>query len=213
MKKILLAVLLLGASNGAVGQSYISKIYCAALGNDEIKQEYKDIVIKALKDYGVASPEQVAVKKMNTVGQVIARMPLASFTAFGIWFHEEHLDSCLPEERIFQIYHEAAHYAQQHHQKILISSTAISTIAIAGLIACNRSLQNNNPYSVVITTAVSTITAAAFYLGMLPYIVKHQEKEADLQACKKLVALDRVDIIKARIQNLRRSGSSCGNIW
>jgi peptidase M48-like protein len=214
MKKLLFAMLAIGLSNLALGQSYISKVYCTALGNDEIKQEYKEIIIKALKECDVVHPEQVAIKKMNSVGQVIALMPLASFTAFGIWFDEQYLDSCSQEERTFQIYHEAAHYAQQHHQKVLISSAAISSAAIAGLISFNSSLQkNNSPHSLAMTVAVSTIAAATVYIGMLPYIVKHQEKEADLQACRKLVALDRTDIIKDRIRNLRRSGSSCGNIW
>lgn len=214
MKKVLLAILLIGSSNIILGQSYISKVYCAVLGNDEIKQEYKEMVFKALKEYDVVKPEQVSVKKMNSVGQVIALMPLASFTAFGIWFDEKCLDSCSQEERTFQIYHEAAHYAQQHHQKVLMTSTAASGIAIAGLIALNNSLQkNNDPHSLAITAAASAIAAMTVYLGILPYTVKHQEKEADLQACKQLITLDRTDIVNARIKELRKSTSTSGNIW
>jgi hypothetical protein len=214
MKILLFAILSILSSNIVLSQSYISQLYCLALGNGDIKKEYKDIVTKALQEYGVVDAELISIKKMNCVGQVIARMPLSSFTAFGIWFDEDFLDLSSEEERTFQIYHEAAHYVQQHHQKTLIS-LAISNGAIAGFISYNKLLQDrNNSCSLPITPAITGIVAAAgIYLGMLPYIVKQQEKEADLQACRKLIALDRTDIIKARIKDLRRSGSTSGNIW
>lgn len=214
MKKFLLTILVAGLISPLFGQSYISKAYCALLGNTDIKKEYKDLVHQALREYGVVGAEQVAVKKMNRVGHIIALMPVASFTAFGIWFDEEYLDTCSPEERIFQIYHEAAHYAQQHHQKALMAITVFSGVAAAGLIILNKIVQNdNNFHSRAVTASVTAMTAAIIYLGILPRIIKHQERDADLEACKQLIAAGRTDIVNAYIQTLRSSGSAQESMW
>ena len=214
MKKILSFLMLLSSINPVCGQSYVSQLYCAILGDAEIKQEYKDLVHQALRAYGVMHAEEVPVKKMNTVGQIVALMPLASFTAFGFWFNEAYLDACSPEERTFQMYHEASHYAQKHHQKILKTGAALLGIATIGLVMFHKQLQESkNPSAMPITLATGLLTAAAIYLGIIPNIVKHQEKEADLGACTLLAASGNVDVVKKRIRYLRVSGSSCSNLW
>ncbi len=212
MKKILFIVLLSGSSC-ILGQSCISKIYSKILGNTDIRQEYKLLVYQALKDHGIANSENVSVKRMNSVGPLIALMPLSSFTAFGIWFDEEQLDSCSADEKTYQIYHEAAHYAKYHHQKLLGIGAGISALAIAGLIYLYKKLSENNVSHSSALTVGAAVLSIEGILGLLPYVVKLQEKEADIEAAKKLLLLNKAQVVKAHIQNLNQDSSQSGNIW
>jgi hypothetical protein len=214
MKKTLLIFLLAGSAHATPEQSYISKIYCKMLGNSDVKEEYRKLVYKALEELDVPNHEAIPIKKMNNVGPIIALMPLSSFTAFGIWFDEDYLDSCSPEQKVFQIYHEAAHYAQRHHQKVLAASATLTALAAIGMSFLNNELnENNSPHSLAITLGASAATVTLMYLGILPLMVKHQEKTADLEASKKLISSGNAGVVEAHIQSLRHSTPSHGNIW
>jgi hypothetical protein len=214
MKKTLLIFLLAGSAHATPEQSYVSKIYCKMLGNSDVKEEYRKLAYKALEELDVPNPEAIPVKKMNNVGSIIALMPLSSFTAFGIWFDEDYLDSCSPEQKVFQIYHEAAHYAQQHHQKVLAASATLTALAAVGMSVLNKKLkENNSPHSLAIILGVSAATVTLMYLGILPLMIKHQEKTADLEASKKLISSGNAGVVEAHIQSLRHPTPSYGNIW
>lgn len=205
-KSLFLALIFLVGS--VSGQSLLSKLYCQFLGSSDVKQEYKELAHKALKDFGISNPETVSVKQMNSVGSLIALMPLSSFTAFGIWLDEKYLDSCSQEEKVFHIYHEAAHYARNHHQKLLGIGVGLSAAVGAGLLYLNKKLHAHNiPYSGALTLGSTIVAAAALYLGIVPTIVKRQEKQADVEAAKKLSSLGNQDIVNAHIAMLRQSPS------
>jgi hypothetical protein len=212
MKKILFVITVVG-SMGAAEQSYISRLYCKVLGNTDIKQEYKELAHRALQDNGISDPESVPVKKMNRVGSIVALMPVSSFTAFGLWFDEDSLDECSEDERTFQIYHEAAHYAKRHHQQVLIAGTAMSVLTVAGVMMLNKTLHaQDNPYTQTITAGTGVAAAAMLYVGVLPHLVKRQEREADMAASTKLTGLGSMYVYD-RIKDLRRSKPSRGTIW
>lgn len=190
------------------GQSVVSKLYCQFLGNKDVKDEYKQLVYKAFRDFGVANPESISIKKMNNVGSIVALMPVSSFTAFGIWIDEQYFDSCSIEERTFQIYHEVAHYILCHHQKVLAAGAGLSLAGIVALRYCYKKL--NLPMKIASTLA----SAAVIYLAILPNIVKRQEKQADIESAKKLLLLGNKDIVTKRIQSLSQSKTpDIGNLW
>lgn len=208
MKKFLFAIALVCFIYPLSAQSIIPKIYCTVLGNTDLKQEYKEQVFKALKDMGVEHPETIAIKKMNRVGSILALMPVSSFTAFGIWFDEKYLDSCSQEKRIFEIYHEAAHYALKHHQKLLGIGSAVCATAIVGLVFLKKCLDARTSHSLTVTLGAAAASVAGIYLGIVPQIVQRQEKAADIHAAKKLISLGKTDVVDAYIRLLSKSNLS-----
>ncbi len=212
MKKFLFTSLLVQSISA---QSFVSKIYGQILGNTDVKREYKDLAYQALKDFGIKNPACVSVKKMNHIGPMFALMPLSSFTAFGIWLDEEYLDTCSPAERIFQIYHEASHYAYKHHQKLLTIGSLTLATTIAVLMYLNKKLTAlDAPHPLAITTATGILVTATLYVGLLPKIVKQQEKMADITAAKKLISLRKKEIVDTYIQKLASAASTNNsNLW
>lgn len=211
---IVLFTLLISSNFSFSAPSLISRFYCLVLGNKNTKQEYKEKAHKALKDLGVEKPEDVPVKQMNGIGPAFARLQLSSFTAFGLWLDEEYLDQCSEEEKIFHIYHEAAHYASRHHQKIITGSAIILPLLTYGFIKLNNSL---DPYgtltkaSIITTTSIATLLSS--YLYFLPQVVKRQEKEADIKASKTLIRLGKQEAVENIIENLKSMPANDGNIW
>lgn len=213
MKKFIFLLLFTVSTHVITGQSLLQNLYCTILGTVDIKAEYKAEVHEALRAYGIKNPEDIPVKQMNAVGPLVAITPLSSFTAFGIWFDQNYLDACCPEERTFKFYHEAAHYAQHHHQKLLVTEAIITVLSSVGLCMVNDILKRtkcSNQISSML--AASLITATAVYLGITPYFVKQQEKEADIVACKKLQSLDKQHIVKAHSDSLAAK-SSGSTLW
>jgi len=170
---------------------------------------------QALCDVGVQSFKDVPVKQMNNVGPILALMPLSSFTAFGVWFDEKQLTKYSPSERIFAIYHEAAHYAHQHHQKLLAIGSAATASAIIILVYLHKKLVKEKiQYAAGITAGTGVLMSLAIYFGLLPRIVREQEKEADITAAKTLVRLGKKDVVDQHIQRLEQDAkSNQSNIW
>ena len=214
MKRLSIVLLTLFLGTQALGQSFIAKAYCRVLGNNDVRQEYADLVHQALRDFDVNNAELVYVKKANSVGSVLALMPVSSFTACGIWLDEDYLDQCSSSEVLFQIYHEAAHYAQHHHAKLLATALGITGVIASGFAYGNKILREKNySHPLVTTAAAGTLLLAAAYVGILPNIVKRQERRADIEAAKKLYAIGREDVVAVHKQNLRRNSSEAGNLW
>lgn len=211
MKKNLIIMFILSIPY-AFSQSLPSKIYCTILGNNDVKQEYRELAHRALKDFGITEPEKVSIKKMNHVGSIIALIPVSSFTAFGIWLDEKYLDSCTKEQQIFQIYHEAAHYACKHHQGLLAVGTGM-VLAIPTLLYLHNKLDNQcNHHDGVTTLGIGAAGGLALFIGMLPFLVKQQEKQADLEAAKKLRESNKAAIVEAYLEKLDQSNSN-NHLW
>lgn len=194
--------------------AFINQLYCSLLGNTDVAAEYKALVHNALRNLGVNNSKSVSVKQMNNVGALIARIPVSSFTAWGIWFDQDYLDTCNANEQLFQIYHEAAHYAQKHHQKLLTFTLAVAGATGIGLYALHKHLRKNDvPHPNTITAASAATALVAFCTIVLPYIVKLQEQNADLVAAQKLIELGRSDIVQEYIQQLRELTEQESNLW
>lgn len=182
----------------------IEQLYAHVLGNEDACAEYTWLVQSALTKMGVQNSDKVLVKKMNSVGPTFARINLSSFTAFGIWIDEEYLDICTEPERIFHLYHEAAHYAQKHHQKIVIGSTvslACVFFALKKLFDLNR---NKSVAHIACIAGSGLLAGSALYTYALPMFVKKHEKQADLLAAKILMQTKQQDVLENHIENLRK---------
>lgn len=184
--------------------SLISKMYCLILGDKEVRLEYKEIAQEALKEFGVEELEDVPIKQMNWVGPTFAQTDLSSFTAFGIWLNEAYLDACTQEEKIVHIYHEAAHYAKNHHLKILIGTSAYFSIGLGGLIGLYSLFESFDPtLKNTLVACIGILLTVRGYHYILPRFVKEQEKEADLKAIKKLIISGKQDVVDAYLHTLR----------
>ncbi len=209
MNKIIKIVTLILISTMQItnaNQSIISKIYCKFLGNEDVHAQYKEKVAKALTNLGLEDPSDITVKQMNKVGHKLARIDLSSFTAFGIWLNEEYFNQLSDEKLTFQIYHEAAHYIKKHHQKLLLGGGAFVVLTALGLKQINNLLSSSKPIiknSTVIGTGILTTAICCRYL--LPYIIKQQEKQADLLAATTLIASGNQHVVQAHIENLKAS--------
>ncbi len=194
---VLLCILLKSQLNS---QDMRVSIYSSILGKNDVKQVYKDLVHKALSDFGCANPEKVAVKRMNSLGSLIAGVQISSFTAFGIWLDEEYLDACTIEQQTFQIYHEAAHYVKNHHSKLLAKLLGLVAVNVF-IVHCLQSKSSQNHLGQV--AKVCCMLFALLGSGKLvSCIVKNQEKEADICAAKRLNRLGESDVVNAYIQDL-----------
>lgn len=185
--------------------SLIAQLYCSVLGNEDARTEYRVLVYQALKDLGIEKPSAVSVKQMNGIGPAFARVPLSTFTAFGIWLDEPYLDSCSFAEKIFHLYHEAAHYTLMHHQKILagvgisLLLVSLGVIELSGILRDVSVLMKN-----IVAVGTGAFIVAGCYRYILPHFIKRQEKQADILAAQTLIAHGKKDIVIEHIDNLSK---------
>lgn len=203
MNKIIYIALACSQLYSTAHASIIPKIYCSVFGNTDVSAAYRNEAHRALEAMGIQNPAAVPVKQMNGVGPAIARVNIGSFTACGIWLDEEYLNQCNKDAVTFHIYHEAAHYALQHHQKLILSSGALIAILIAIMTQIDHRYYNFG------------IGAAGIsgYLLELPHFIREQEKEADLLAIKTLLNIGKRDTILAHLQSLRRLSPAETSYW
>lgn len=214
---VLLAGALLLASQSMFAQGMMSQLYCWLLGNQDVRQEYALLARQALAALGVNNSQEVAIKKMNGLGPIIARVnALSSFTAYGIWLDEAYLDTCTMQERLFHIYHEAAHYAHKHHQKMVIGITLTVPLICALSLQLNKLSLIDNAHFYTLSAVQSLIMLASAYAYILPAVVARQEKHADIAAAQALIAEGKTDVVNAYIDLLKSyayGGSETGAWW
>lgn len=202
-KNIVLLSMSLFISETLHSYSMVSQAYAYILGNQDLKQEYRVVVDQALADFGVNYPEQVLVKQMSPVGSCIAGLPLSSFTACGIWFNQEHLDSCTPDQIKFQVYHEVAHYVKNHHPQLVTSVVGWFIANVVGLKAASK---DNTLF------AIGYGVCAVLLSGkLLVYLVKNQEKEADVVAACKLRSVGQDKVVQAHVHALQEQSGQ--GVW
>jgi hypothetical protein len=213
--RVFLLLLLSTVCTTYAGPSLMARLYCSILGDKDARPEYRQIVYQALQSLGVEEPANVPVKQMNAIGPAFARVPLSTFTAFGIWLDEPYLNTCSQEEQLFHLYHEAAHYALNHHQKLLVGCGVAAVFMTVVFLKAESILGDICP--LVKNTAAAgagILIALGCYRYVLPQVVKRQEKQADLLAARTLKVLGRQDIVVAHVENLKKaSDGDDGALW
>ncbi len=179
-------------------QKLIEQTYCTILGDKDASPHYQATTREALHNFGVKDVDNVPIKKMNTIPQHIMGNKLYSFTMFGIWFNEDLLNKCDEAEQLFMIHHEAAHYANKHHPKVLLSLLPIPLL----LLLIKKVVPSSS------STVISARGIAAGALIMLtalgmPALIKTQEKEADLEAARILCNNNQQEILQEYINTLQ----------
>jgi hypothetical protein len=206
MKKILFIITIACTLSTASAQSLFSKLYCSVLGNEDVKREHKKLIHRALYDFGVDHYAAVSVKKMNALGPLIAGMPLSSFTAHGIWIDESYFDALVDSKKEFHAYHEAAHYAHKHHQKLVGTMSVVSVISGIALVCLHKILKANKlTHATPLTVGAAALTVYALCAKLLPYLVQHQEKEADIEAAHLLRDIHKESVVEDHIHSLENS--------
>lgn len=187
--------------------SLTTQAYSEVLGNQDASAEYQALARTALKDLGLQNSEAVVVKKMNAVGSSIAGVDLSSFTAFGIWLDEAFLNTCSQDVKTFLIYHEAAHYVNNHHPKLLGQGLGIVLLTGLGLIALNSGLSKIAKISSLVKNSavagVGLASTVGFFKYVLPLLAKQQEKDADLIAASTLVKKGEDRIVSSYVEFLK----------
>lgn len=182
------------------GMSSMQAVYGMLFGGNAVRQEYRLLTHQALADCGVDNPSLVPVRQMNTLGSMITGGGLASFTAAGIWLDQAALDRCSDEERLFQLYHEAAHYWLCHHQKLMagvVGTSIVSSMLVA------RIDQSMNWLGALMLNGVQV---AGLIAGLVA-AVRYQEKQADIKAAQVLIKIGKKEIVEWYIAQLKAASS------
>ena len=219
MKKIFLGLALIcpGFYLEAITYQRVLGSICAQfLGSEDVSSNYKKLAHQALADAGVKNPHNVLVKQMNNIGSSIVQIPLASFNMFGLWFDQEYLNQAPGHAQIFDIYHEAAHYALFHREKL--TAVLLPTVGLLGYLSPKivrhgahlsgiSSLENK--YFVIGATVVlfSSLAATLNELCLRPRC-KFEEQEADIKAVEILSSVGKSDIVGRYIYDLQQMNVS-----
>jgi Zn-dependent protease with chaperone function len=191
----------------------LTDIYGLILGSKDADAKYTQIVHQALKDLGSVDETSVAVKQMNTVGPMIALQDLSSFTAFGIWLNQKYLKNLDAQTLKFLLYHEASHYIQKHHQKIILVCMLSLLPLILELYLLKKGLSSTHPLLQGSALALAgLLSVVVWYKYFLPYLIKKQEKKADLMAAKALIETGEAKIVDDYIKILKESKSE-DDLW
>jgi hypothetical protein len=209
MKKFLLIVAFASSLNA---HTLVSKLYCTILGNNDAQPKYTHIIHQALREMGVEKARDVPIKKMNDIGPLFALMPLASFTAHGIWLNETYLDQFSLADITFELYHEAAHYAHKHHQRLILWSTSAALCKTIILYTLYKKLKHKNYHSKAITSAAGFIFTPLLYVVGLPALIKKQEKEADIATTQTLLKTQKCNALKEHLKKLKLY-SNTKSLW
>jgi hypothetical protein len=212
---LILACITMSPMHGFSLQSCINPLYTTLLGNEDASENYKESIRSALKDSGVTDIEQIAIKKMNGVASCLVGSELCSFTLFGIWINEPAWDTIDPLHREFMIYHEAAHYARNHHQTLLASlaPSALLTLLIP-IVSPYLLSESNRTAKWATPITLELINLCVVYKLIAQPLIQRQEDEADRAALQTLHALGKDDVVNAYIKNLEHlANGSDYDVW
>lgn len=202
MKRIRIIIIMLSVAGSL--SATIEEVYAKFFGGQDASSWYTVTAQKALRDCGHQQPEEVSVKKMNALGPLCIGNDLYSFSMFNMWFDEELLNQVDELERLFVVYHEAAHVTQKHHQQFLLSLIPVGMLAALVPFMHNRMFGAQPAIIRYVSYCVWYILGAmAVKKWYVQPLIKLQEKYADLEACRTLSAIDRQDVITAHIALLK----------
>ena len=196
-------LLILLCVNHLQGAALISSALQPLLGNVDLDEPYKTEVKEALCNFKVPNVESVSIKKMDKFIPSLIDKAIISYTIFGLWFDQDYLARISESQRTWNIYHEAAHYAARHSTKAMVLIGMLGGLSYITVPQFNNRISTN--YTLIngalYLTTWSTALAASFYT--LQELIRDQEKEADLNAARLLLLLNREDIVVEQIDELR----------
>lgn len=195
------------ATTGFVYSLSLEALYGSLLGNQNASTFYQNLVRQALRDHGVKNPEALPIKKMNGVAPTVMKLQLYSFTTHGIWLNEELLNRVSPAERIFIMYHEAAHVKNRDHKTILFRLIPSSTLWAAGLALSYYATKTKLAFLGSIAAATALVGVSTYKLLLQP-LVQQQEKDADLSALTILYKHGHLTTIDEYLQQLEKYASA-----
>lgn len=181
--KFLLSLFIASSSFVSSSASFLEHSYCRFLGSTDASAQYQTIIRQALYLLDVPNAQTVAIKKMGNFTPSIFGSSLYSFTACGIWINEQLLNECSPAERTFALYHEAAHYALNHHRHVALRCLPLPFL-MAALITLGTKCSSSLVKQIAASLALGSATAYTFDAFVLHPLVMDQEQEADLAAAK-----------------------------
>lgn len=202
MKKFYsLFLILISINSFAIDRTLFNTPYHYLFGNKDASATYRSKVAEALSHFNVEYSERIPVKKMNALASKLVGTELVSFTLFGIWLNEEELNILDDDSRDFLIYHEAAHYALNHHAKTIgILAATIPLIAAFPLANTNKDYRFSKIASICMAAGVTL----GMYTLLKPF-VKEQEKEADVAATRLLCKIGKADVVLKHLYNLAQN--------
>ncbi len=168
-------------------------LYASLFGKQDASSWYQAATKKALEQFEVNS-DAIGIKRMNGVGPFVVGSGLFAFSMNNVWYDETLLGKLSEKQRLFAVYHEAAHIALRHHptQLLYLFGASIST-AIAFLkFPMLKESQG-------LTKSITLLAAIAVSGCGLTKLVKNQERAADLKAAKLLIKLGKDDVVKDHI--------------
>jgi len=208
LKKIIF-LLLLATTHIAPASTWVKDLYAKVLGQEDASLAYQAQVRKALADFEIPNPKKVPVKKMNPVGPKFAGTGLSSFTACGIWLNEEALDECSQSEKTFNLYHEAAHYANSDHKKLVAQCLLLGAgIGVVGYRESGYLLELESKWGKLGIAVLAGISSIAL---LLPTLSRIQEQQADEQATRVLCTAGKAAIVADHIKALEAEAQANDN--
>ncbi len=179
-------------------ESVSSSVYAQLLGKENASVWYQSKTAEALADFGVDA-SKVQVKRMNGFAPKLIGEGLYSFSCFDVWYNESLLNACPENERLFAVYHEAAHIALGHHtQDIALLSAWLAAYPIS---YWAYSTYDDVSYLYYVLAVLGTYAASTLFAARS----RDKEKQADLYAVEKLVQLGKKDIILSHLHVLQHS--------
>lgn len=207
MKKLIKLMLIIGALATLSSEaSLLGHIYSLVLGRQDLDKENTQVVESALKAYNIN--HKVLIKKMGSFPSSAVRIPLASFTMSGIWFDQDFLNSCTPEQKEWDVFHEAAHYKLNHHAKLLgMGALSLGAIALTVYTGCNM-VDATPSIKLILAAALGLSTSWVAVKKVLQSYVRQQEQEADEYAAKTLQQIGKIDTVKKHIESLEKNSNT-----
>lgn len=191
------------AQNWTPVHTTIDCFYSSLLGTENASDDYRKLVLQALQDFGHTDTQKIQIRQMNSVASRLLGQDFLSFTLTNIWLNETALNTLKETERMLIIYHEVAHFVEQHHMQLLQKISIPVTVSLASCIAIAHLKLAS--YTKKITQG---LLAAASIIALDHFIIHptviQQEKEADILAAKTLIQINKKDVIQKYIQLLKK---------
>ena len=204
MKKIFLITIF--AINTLSLQGFATRLQTSLLGNEDASSELVAMCNEACKAHGIAPCQ---VKYLNPViGKSLVKSMVTSLPGLGniMWIDKDAYANASQEEKEFTIYHETVHIMRKHP---LLNCGICGWAALAAVVV---------PYVTFEDSKELSYSPHLLFVGMLAiggacfsYVTKDNEKKADIQAAKALLAQGKENVVQAKLAQLKKAYSKHGN--
>lgn len=186
---------------------YVNDTLAQILGTNAASPEIQKITREALHHFEVKKPNIIPIRCIDTENDWLDKYMSFSLL-YGIWFNEDALSSC-KQCQIWHAYHEAAHYALMHSQK-LIGSSAL--MIVGGLPLFKNITKIATTSSMLQFVLAGAATEALLYI-LLPEIAKKFEEQANKKAADMLCLLGHIDVLEDQIRHLHNMDIEHSSRW